>query len=195
MAAEEFEQIYSRIEAATNTISHLRPIDALEETKEYLTDAEENAKTLLRSKEELNKELQRQLEVLKIKEAAVIEEYTSVIKKNSHYEEEEIKQEAIIRQEEQRQAQLNEEIRLLEVELAELDKAEILENPVDVNELRLAIYRGLGVRPQVEDNKVEKVILTSANEQDIRTFAINEYPPDFTTNYIWKFISEQNALT
>ncbi|KAI7907672.1 uncharacterized protein BX663DRAFT_491653 [Cokeromyces recurvatus] len=161
MVDEGFNQIYLRLDAANEVISKLKPVDVLEEAKEYLTDAEENAKTILRSKEELNKELQRQLEVLKVKEATVIEEYRTTVEKNNTYEEEKMKQESMIKQEEQRQVQLSEEIRLLEKELEELDKPNLSDNLVDVNELRLAIYRGLGVRPRIEDNnKIEKVILS-----------------------------------
>ncbi|GAN07462.1 hypothetical protein MAM1_0162c06959 [Mucor ambiguus] len=86
-------------------------------------------------------------------------------------------------------ARIQNEIDAMEAELRELESYDPSKTSITTDELRLGLYTGLGVKADIRNGKPVGVVLTSANQQDLRVMRLDQYDVDYLSNQIWEFIS------
>ncbi|KAG2190211.1 hypothetical protein INT46_006178 [Mucor plumbeus] len=142
-------------------------------------------------------ELKNESGNLELEESTITKTYNAVNEEYAQNETELKRQEALQAIEIAEIDQLKEEIRLMELELNELEGPETSLAAVPPNELRLMLYRGLGVSTgdlnestMIENNMAETIVLTTSDGHDILTMGLNQYGIDYLSNQVWEFISK-----
>ncbi|GAA5804327.1 hypothetical protein HPULCUR_009814 [Helicostylum pulchrum] len=90
-----------------------------------------------------------------------------------------------------RRNKLLSELEYLEQQIENESNDEAIEQSLNSETLKLAIYRKMGIQMQVEDDyQVKKAILTTRDGQDIRTIPIENHNNKQIVKNIWEFISK-----
>ncbi|KAI9267017.1 hypothetical protein EDC94DRAFT_657401 [Helicostylum pulchrum] len=90
-----------------------------------------------------------------------------------------------------RRDKLLSELEYLEQQIENESNDEAIEQSLNSETLKLAIYRKMGIQMQVEDDyQVKKAILTTRDGQDIRTIPIENHNNKQIVKNIWEFISK-----
>ncbi|KAI8636225.1 hypothetical protein BD408DRAFT_426492 [Parasitella parasitica] len=181
--------IIEDIERSIQKALENNPLDELDQVKKTRLESEMKMQKIIQAKEDEIKELQNESDTLRLKESKVNQSYKALNEEHVLSEAELQKLTALQSIELEAIEELNKEIQLQESQLVELESSETSLEAVSPDELRLGLYRGLGISSQIINDKIETVVLTTADKQDIRSMALS-YDVDYLSNQCWEFLSK-----
>ncbi|CEP10594.1 hypothetical protein [Parasitella parasitica] len=181
--------IIQEIEQAIRKALNQNPLDELNRVKQTRLESESKLEKITQAKEDEIEELQKESDTLLLKESTVTKNYKALNEEHVLSEAELQKLATLQSIELEAIEELNKEIQLQESQLVELESPETSLEAVSPDELRLGLYRGLGISSQIINDKIETVVLTTADKQDIRSMGLS-YEVDYLSNQCWDFLSK-----
>ncbi|KAI9276553.1 hypothetical protein BY458DRAFT_433338 [Sporodiniella umbellata] len=181
------DQLLDKIKQTEGLLKNFKALECLEKIREYQNSVDQTCHEYKNKQNEKEHELERELEVLKVMETELAQDYQDLMKKNETYLKDEEELEGYAEKLGTEIEELNREIELLEGQLIQPNNLYSVDpQPFDLVQ---AVFEGIGVRAKMESNRVTQVELTSYKERHSLVLDVTKYSNAFITNYTWNYLS------